>query len=160
MYLIIHVSRVALTIPFLIYHHLFKGRRRSRQSSSPQREQQQQNQEQETGTDSAITEEQEGHNTQAADNNSNSEQQQQQQSSTSLIGGWTERLKSILDLFGILWFIVGNYLLFSTSSCSVQAPTLYYTILAWVLLGYLIILVPVLLCASVIFCLPLVLGKL
>ncbi|KAI8885962.1 hypothetical protein K501DRAFT_283998 [Backusella circina FSU 941] len=162
MYLIIHVARVALTVPFLIYHYLFKGRRRRRQPSPPPQQQQQQpNQEEATGADSAITEAQEEHDAETADTNSNNnsgqQPQQPQQQTTSLIGGWTERFKSILDLFGILWFIVGNYLLFSASSCSVQAPILYYTILAWVLLGYLIILIPVLLCASVIFCLPLVL---
>jgi hypothetical protein len=69
------------------------------------------------------------------------------------------RIKSLLDLFAILLFIVGNYLAFSSSSCARQAPTLFYTVLAWILLGYMIVLVPVFICASVIFCLPCVLGK-
>ncbi|CAO3598559.1 unnamed protein product [Absidia cylindrospora] len=67
---------------------------------------------------------------------------------------WCERLKSLLDLFGILWFIVGNYLIFTSETCTYEAPGQYYTILVWVLLNYLIILVPIILCASVIFCLP------
>ncbi|ORZ17692.1 hypothetical protein BCR42DRAFT_350017 [Absidia repens] len=67
---------------------------------------------------------------------------------------WCERLKSLLELFGILWFIVGNYLIFTSETCTYKAPGQYYTILGWVLLNYLIILVPIILCASVIFCLP------
>ncbi|KAI9478207.1 MAG: hypothetical protein EXX96DRAFT_595632 [Benjaminiella poitrasii] len=66
-------------------------------------------------------------------------------------------LKSLLDLFGILWFIVGNYLIFSNSSCSETASLYYYTILAWIVFGYLILFVPLFACLSVIFCLPCVL---
>ncbi|KAI8988705.1 hypothetical protein BDB01DRAFT_719129 [Pilobolus umbonatus] len=70
------------------------------------------------------------------------------------------RFKSLLDLFAILWFIIGNYLIFSNSSCSESSPFYYYTILAWILLGYLLLIVPLLLCLSVVFCLPLVLVAL
>lgn len=70
------------------------------------------------------------------------------------------RVKSLLDLFAILWFIVGNYLIFSPSECPTTAGLYYYTILTWVLLGYLILLVPLLACAAVIFCLPCVLVAL
>lgn len=69
------------------------------------------------------------------------------------------RLKSLLDLFAVLWFIVGNYFLFTSETCAQDAPALFFTTLVWVLLGYLLILIPLFLCASVIFCLPCVLGK-
>ncbi|KAL9558957.1 hypothetical protein MBANPS3_000658 [Mucor bainieri] len=65
-----------------------------------------------------------------------------------------ERLRSLVDLFAVLWFIVGNYLLFSSKTCSALAPRLYYTSLAYVLIGYLVVIVPILLCTSAIFCLP------
>jgi hypothetical protein len=70
------------------------------------------------------------------------------------------RIKSLLDLFGILWFIVGNYLVFSPSNCPTNASAYYYTILTWVLFGYMLLIVPLVACASVIFCLPCVLGNL
>ncbi|CAO3589328.1 unnamed protein product [Absidia cylindrospora] len=75
----------------------------------------------------------------------------------STIKEWTQRLKSMLDLFGILWFIVGNYLVFTSDNCPYLASGFYFTIMAFVILGYLVILIPVILCASVIFCLPCVL---
>ncbi|KAI8060658.1 uncharacterized protein B0P05DRAFT_557740 [Gilbertella persicaria] len=81
-------------------------------------------------------------------------------SSSHLISGWADKAKSLLDLFAILWFIVGNYLLFSPSDCLGHAALYYYTILAWILFGYMIVLVPLLACASIIFCLPCVLVAL
>lgn len=76
------------------------------------------------------------------------------------LNAWHDRLRSLVDLFAVLWFIVGNYLLFSSKTCSAQAPRLYYTSLAYVLIGYLMVIVPILLCTSAIFCLPCVLCKL
>ncbi|KAI9254236.1 hypothetical protein BY458DRAFT_535708 [Sporodiniella umbellata] len=73
------------------------------------------------------------------------------------MGGWAYRLKSLLDLFAILWFIVGNYLVFSPSDCSTYASLYYYTVMAWVVLGYALLLVPIAICISAIFCLPVVL---
>jgi hypothetical protein len=71
---------------------------------------------------------------------------------------WFQRAKSALDIFGLLWFIVGNYMLFTSTTCSSTAVPLYYFSLSLIIYGYLILLVPVLLCTSVIFCLPFVLG--
>lgn len=68
------------------------------------------------------------------------------------------RAKSALDLFGVLWFIIGNYMIFSSTTCSDTAQPLYYISLAFIVYGYLILCVPILLCTSVIFCLPCVLG--
>ncbi|KAG9304390.1 hypothetical protein G9A89_019952 [Geosiphon pyriformis] len=71
--------------------------------------------------------------------------------------GWVDRLKSFLDLFATLWFIIGNYLLFTTNTCQTTAPSIFYLSLTWVILGYIIITIPILLCLAVIFCLPCVL---
>ncbi|KAI8371686.1 uncharacterized protein BYT42DRAFT_501308 [Radiomyces spectabilis] len=65
--------------------------------------------------------------------------------------------KSFLDLFAILWFIIGNYFLFTSETCPRDAPMLFYTTLVWTSMSYLLIFIPLLLCAAVIFCLPCVL---
>ncbi|KAI9251750.1 hypothetical protein BDA99DRAFT_521098 [Phascolomyces articulosus] len=70
---------------------------------------------------------------------------------------WTDRVKSLLDIFGIVWFIIGNYFLFTSGQCIREAPSLFFTSLIWILLGYLLVLVPLFLCVSVIFCFPCVL---
>lgn len=67
------------------------------------------------------------------------------------------RAKSALDLFAVLWFIIGNYMLFSSTTCSDTAQPLYYLSLTLIVYGYLVLSVPILLCTSVIFCLPCVL---
>lgn len=70
---------------------------------------------------------------------------------------WIDRAKSALDLFAVLWFIIGNYMIFSSSTCSDTAVPLYYFSLVIIVYGYLILSVPIFLCTSVIFCLPCVL---
>lgn len=75
------------------------------------------------------------------------------------ITAWGERLKSLIDLFAVLWFIVGNYLLFTSKTCTREAPQLFYTSLAFILIGYFILILPLVLCTSVILCLPCVLSK-
>ncbi|CAG8550282.1 11218_t:CDS:2 [Paraglomus brasilianum] len=70
---------------------------------------------------------------------------------------WVDKLKSFLDLFATLWFIIGNYFLFTTDLCRRTAPAVFWLSLAWVILGYIIITIPILLCLAVIFCLPCVL---
>ena len=72
---------------------------------------------------------------------------------------YNDRIKSLLDMFGIVWFIIGNYFLFTSGQCIREAPSLFYTTLVWILLGYLLVLIPLFLCVSVIFCFPCVLGK-
>lgn len=74
---------------------------------------------------------------------------------------WTHMnlsLKSLFDIFGIVWFIIGNYFIFTSGQCAQSSPTLFYTTLVWILLGYGLVVVPLFLCISVIFCLPCVLG--
>ncbi|KAI8643679.1 hypothetical protein BD408DRAFT_145667 [Parasitella parasitica] len=74
-----------------------------------------------------------------------------------LLKAWIDRAKSALDLFAVLWFIIGNYMLFSSSTCSDTAQPLYYLSLGLIVYGYLILSVPIFLCTSVMFCLPCVL---
>nr|CAG8568355.1 4678_t:CDS:2 [Entrophospora candida] len=50
------------------------------------------------------------------------------------IDRWIDRVKSFLDLFATLWFIIGNYLLFTTETCQRTAPEIFYLSLTWVIL--------------------------
>ncbi|KAG1445191.1 hypothetical protein G6F56_009998 [Rhizopus delemar] len=68
-----------------------------------------------------------------------------------------DRAKSALDVFAVLWFIIGNYMIFSSTTCSDTAIPLYYLSLAIIVYGYMMLSVPIFLCTSVIFCLPCVL---
>jgi small-conductance mechanosensitive channel len=86
-------------------------------------------------------------------------QTQPRQARHDTLAGWIDRAKSALDFFAILWFIIMNWLLFSSSTCSSTAPSLYYLTLTFIVFGYIIITIPIILCAAVIFCLPCVLGK-
>ncbi|KAF1802041.1 hypothetical protein FB192DRAFT_1325716 [Mucor lusitanicus] len=180
LYLIIFVVRVGLSLPLSIYQHLFtpRGQRRnSRRGNARRRRQRRRRQQadnrQDTSPTPATAETSETvlatdttpHSQQDVGNNQHDEedgegQHQNQNRPASLISGWTDRVKSLLDLFAILWFIVGNYLIFSPSDCPATAAPYYYTILTWILLGYLILLIPLLACAAVIFCLPCVLVAL
>ncbi|ORX89613.1 hypothetical protein K493DRAFT_155333, partial [Basidiobolus meristosporus CBS 931.73] len=64
---------------------------------------------------------------------------------------------SLLDLVGTFIFLVGNYLLFTTTTCQKTSPGLFGLSMALVILGYFVITIPVFLCGAVIFCLPCVL---
>ncbi|KAI9297405.1 hypothetical protein K502DRAFT_323307 [Neoconidiobolus thromboides FSU 785] len=70
---------------------------------------------------------------------------------------WIDRCRSIMDIFSMLLFVIGNYLFFTSNTCSKESPTLYYFSLALVIFGYVIITIPVFFCGAVIFCLPCVL---
>ncbi|KAL7323582.1 hypothetical protein PS15p_210212 [Mucor circinelloides] len=179
LYLIIFVVRVGLSLPLSIYQHLFTPRsqrrnnRRTRRRGSRRRRRRHNESRQDTSTVPATTEATDSSTTDMNPQNDNHSQQEignnqhgedgeyhNQGRPASLISGWTDRVKSLLDLFAILWFIVGNYLIFSPSECPTTAAPYYYTILTWILLGYLILLIPLLACGAVIFCLPCVLVAL
>ncbi|EPB89412.1 hypothetical protein HMPREF1544_03781 [Mucor circinelloides 1006PhL] len=179
LYLIIFVARVGLSLPLSIYQHLFTPRnqrrnnRRVRRRGSRRRRRRHNESRQDTSTVPATTEatgssatdispQNDNHSQQEIGNNQHAEDEahHNQGRPASLISGWTDRVKSLLDLFAILWFIVGNYLIFSPSDCPTTAAPYYYTILTWVLVGYLILLIPLLACGAVIFCLPCVLVAL
>ncbi|KAJ9085962.1 hypothetical protein DSO57_1009012 [Entomophthora muscae] len=70
---------------------------------------------------------------------------------------WIDRARSIMDVFAMLLFIVGNYLIYSSTNCREQNLALYILSLALVIIGYFIITIPVFFCGAVIFCLPCVL---
>ncbi|KAJ3072351.1 hypothetical protein HDU98_003764 [Podochytrium sp. JEL0797] len=65
-----------------------------------------------------------------------------------------DRLKSGLDMFGVLWFIVGNWFIFSSTGCARTAPMMYYMTLMFLGIGYVIVCVPVMICGGIVFCLP------
>ncbi|KAI8328497.1 hypothetical protein BC941DRAFT_476912 [Chlamydoabsidia padenii] len=142
-YLTVHTIRIGLLLPLLVYQYLTRPNFLQRQQQAT------------TGT------------SQPTDDNPSSRIQpptliqiHNPNSNSNTTEEWCKRLKSLLDLFGILWFIVGNYLLFTSTTCPNDAPELYYTVMAWVLLSYLVLLIPILLCVSIIFCLPFVLRLL
>ncbi|GAB5593393.1 hypothetical protein Unana1_08293 [Umbelopsis nana] len=155
MILIVYMVRLILSTPLSIYQHLNPIYRRR----PPPRPSQAQAQAQ-TNLEMGNTQHQQ-------------QQQQQQQhqqhyppppqpqsprmSRHNTVSGWIDRAKSSLDFFAILWFIIMNWLLFSSSTCSSTAPSLYYLTLIFIVFGYIIITIPILLCAAVIFCLPCVL---
>jgi len=68
-----------------------------------------------------------------------------------------ERLQNFLDFFGTVWLVVGNWWLFTSTTCSMTSPFIYYTSFAYVLLGYFVISIPLLMCLAMICCLPCVL---
>ncbi|KAI9008970.1 hypothetical protein CLU79DRAFT_775436 [Phycomyces nitens] len=67
------------------------------------------------------------------------------------------RIQSTLDLFGAFWFLLGNYLVFTSRTCEDTAGPVYYLSLSFIVYGYIIIAFPLLLCIAVVFCLPCVL---
>ncbi|KAI3657260.1 hypothetical protein MP638_005271 [Amoeboaphelidium occidentale] len=75
--------------------------------------------------------------------------------------GFLEPLKAIrsfLDLMSTMWFILGNYWIFSAVRCASTAPILFYTSLYFVCIVYLRILIPLVLLLLIIFCFPVVVG--
>ncbi|KAJ3380802.1 hypothetical protein HDU84_005561 [Entophlyctis sp. JEL0112] len=84
------------------------------------------------------------------------------------LAGHINRLKSVLDMFGILWFIVGNWLVFTSSSKCIAVPRdgggggggaalLYRCSVAFLGIGYVLVCVPIVLFLGIVFCLPVVL---
>ncbi|KAK9760390.1 hypothetical protein K7432_015630 [Basidiobolus ranarum] len=49
---------------------------------------------------------------------------------------------------------MGNYFLFTSSTCEITAPPLFGMSLAMIILGYFMVAIPVLLCIAAVFCLP------
>ncbi|KAG2181190.1 hypothetical protein INT43_008772 [Umbelopsis isabellina] len=177
-FLIVYTVRVILSFPFSVYQYLHPRRRRrttrrrrgqtlrpaqipqsptatpggnqdrrpplseaaSAQNTSP------------TSPSTSITAISPADTTPTADNNAHSRRD-------FIIGARVDRAKSLLDLFATFWFVVGNYFLFGSTSCASSANILFYVTLAWVVLGYIMITIPIIFCAAAIFCLPCVLGE-
>jgi hypothetical protein len=71
-----------------------------------------------------------------------------------------ERLENLLDILGTLWFIIGNWFVFTSRTCSTTGPILYHTSLSLILVDYVILLFPLIIIMAIIFCLPVVLVAL
>ncbi|ORX91876.1 hypothetical protein K493DRAFT_339083 [Basidiobolus meristosporus CBS 931.73] len=72
---------------------------------------------------------------------------------TTLFLSWVCRVRSILNFFGTMLFLFGNYIIFTSLYCSSGSPAMYGLTLALIILGYLRFIIPAILCAAVI-CLP------
>ncbi|KXN75041.1 hypothetical protein CONCODRAFT_82576 [Conidiobolus coronatus NRRL 28638] len=62
--------------------------------------------------------------------------------------------KTLIHFSTFLLFIAGNYMVINSSTCSQTAPSLFYFTLAEIIIGYLTITLPALICCAVVFCLP------
>ncbi|KAI7868879.1 hypothetical protein BDF14DRAFT_1788795 [Spinellus fusiger] len=59
-----------------------------------------------------------------------------------------------MDQLAILWFIVGNYFVFSSTTCHQTASPVYYLSLALTVYGYFVAACPLLYCIFIMICLP------
>ncbi|KAG0009367.1 hypothetical protein BGZ81_003472 [Podila clonocystis] len=67
-----------------------------------------------------------------------------------------ERYRTLMEIAGTCLFFLSNYFLFSKPGWRNEAPATFFLCVANVAIGYIVILIPVLLCLAVILCLPLV----
>ena len=67
-----------------------------------------------------------------------------------------ERYRTLMEIAGTCLFFLSNYFLFSKPTWRDEAPATFFLCVANVAIGYIVILIPVLLCLAVILCLPLV----
>ncbi|KAI8148243.1 hypothetical protein BJV82DRAFT_709089 [Fennellomyces sp. T-0311] len=143
-FLIVYLVRSVVNSPLVLYHNLRPTNQQ--QQSSPPAASSSSSSESVSSPPSPTTAPDSSNATQTTTNTARTPRRE-----------WTDRVKSLLDIFGVVWFIIGNYFLFTSGQCVREAPSLFYTALVWILLGYLLVLVPLFLCISVIFCLPCVL---
>ncbi|KAI8617693.1 hypothetical protein BC830DRAFT_80950 [Chytriomyces sp. MP71] len=68
-----------------------------------------------------------------------------------------DRLKTMLDIFSVIWFIVGNWWIFTSIGCYRTAPLVYYLSVAFLAMGYVVVSIPIVMCLGIVFCLPCVL---
>lgn len=69
-------------------------------------------------------------------------------------GQWIARMNNTLECVGFITYLFGNLWLYSSQTCASTAPLLYYLSLMWIIYGYLLISMPLILCSMVICCLP------
>ncbi|KNC82950.1 hypothetical protein SARC_04772 [Sphaeroforma arctica JP610] len=65
------------------------------------------------------------------------------------------RFHAVLEVTLLVWFIVGNYWLFDSPGC--EGSAVYILALCLVIFSYIYLLIPFMLCLSLVFCLPFVL---
>ena len=70
---------------------------------------------------------------------------------------WMDRVRHFADLLGTVWFVVGNFCVFSSNTCQDTNPLLYYLSVGILVLGYMMLAIPIFFCGAVICCLPCVL---
>lgn len=68
-----------------------------------------------------------------------------------------DRQNTLMEIAGTCLFFLCNYFLFTLHGCQEWAPGVFYLTLVYVIMGYIQIMIPILLCLAVILCLPLVL---
>ena len=64
------------------------------------------------------------------------------------------RLGNFVTSLSFLWFLFGAVWVFSADTCRVTSPKLYYLSLGWVVYGFFMISLPLIICLCIIFCLP------
>lgn len=64
-------------------------------------------------------------------------------------------LTEFSNVFTLMTYVLGNIWVFGCKTCQASAPALYILSLIWVVYGYLMLMLPVLLLTLLIFCLPL-----
>ncbi|KAJ3138789.1 hypothetical protein HK101_003705 [Irineochytrium annulatum] len=74
-----------------------------------------------------------------------------------VLSSWINRIKWTLDAFGLFWFFMGNWWVFTTTTCQRTSPLVYSLSVLYLTLGYIILLIPIILCGGIVFCLPCVL---
>lgn len=67
---------------------------------------------------------------------------------------WVSAMSDWSDVFTLVVFVLGNVWLTGCKTCAKTAPGLFYASLAWIVWGYLLILLPLIGIACIILCLP------
>ncbi|KAF9973227.1 hypothetical protein BGZ73_003565 [Actinomortierella ambigua] len=62
--------------------------------------------------------------------------------------------KSLMEVLGTCLFFVSNYFLFQSAECRRSVPPIFYGLLSFVIVDYVGILIPLILCLAAIFCMP------
>ncbi|KAJ1921905.1 hypothetical protein H4219_000251 [Mycoemilia scoparia] len=70
---------------------------------------------------------------------------------------WVVKVVNMCDIVGIALFIIANYWFFTSQTCRSTSPALYYVSFVWIVAGYAIISVPLLVCMAFVLTFPLIL---
>lgn len=65
-------------------------------------------------------------------------------------------IKTTVEMVCLVWFIIGNVFYFTSNTCSTTSPVLYHTALAWLIISYIGLALPILLLLSMSLCFPVV----
>ncbi|KAI9594986.1 hypothetical protein BDF19DRAFT_443067 [Syncephalis fuscata] len=67
---------------------------------------------------------------------------------------WVLRINSLMDFYTLIIFVVGNYMIFTSEVCSATAPGIFYLSIAFLVIGYITLMLPVIFCGATFLCLP------